>query len=122
MSEFSQSQIIQEIVNGLALSMSAAGKIVPALRGESSTRPETIWRWCRHGHKLRDGTTIKLECARLAGRWLTSKPALARFLERVTAASSPESTDPTSLAPTPHSAASGKRCEAAVRKLTSLGA
>ncbi len=40
-----QSKVITEICDGEALSMSGAGKLVPALRGQKNTRPETVWRW-----------------------------------------------------------------------------
>jgi hypothetical protein len=32
------------------------------------------------GVRLSDGCTIRLEGARVAGRWLTSEPALERFI------------------------------------------
>jgi hypothetical protein len=38
------------------------------------------------GVRLRDGRVIRLEGARVAGRWLTSEPALARFIAAQTPA------------------------------------
>ncbi len=104
--------------------MSGAGKLVPALRGQKNTRPETVWRWAIHGHKLPDGTIIKLESAKLAGRWLTSKPALRRFLERVTSASIRDGTSQNlvSKPKTLHSQNSNTACERANARLAAAGA
>jgi hypothetical protein len=45
-----------------------------------------LWRWITEGVRLPDGSRVRLEAARLGGRWLTSEPALRRFL----AAQTPE--------------------------------
>jgi hypothetical protein len=114
------SPIISEIVEGNGLSMSDAGGLVPALRGKRRTNPATVWRWVCRGHRLPNGSVIKLEAAKLAGRWLTSRSALARFLERVTAASTPP--DPSSVAAPRTPTARRKASEKAAAKLKELGA
>jgi hypothetical protein len=114
--------VISEIVRGKALSFSQAGKLIPALRGESSTNPATIWRWARRGHKLDDGTVVKLECAKVAGRWLTSVGSVTRFIERVTLASNPKPTDSPSLKPARSSKAQSEASRRASAKLRALGA
>jgi hypothetical protein len=117
------SPIISEIVEGNGLSMSDAGRIVPALRGNRRTNPATIWRWVCRGHRLPDGSVIKLEAAKLAGRWLTSRAALARFLERVTAASTPvPPSDPKPVATPRSETRRRKAVDAATAKLIAAGA
>src|SRR5262249_10906450 len=46
----------------------------------------TIWRWCRDGVLLPDGSRLRLEAVRLGGRWLTSEAAPARSAARQTPA------------------------------------
>jgi hypothetical protein len=118
-----QLPIINEIVDGHGLTMGQAAKIVPAHRGEGRTNPATVWRWCTQGHKMPDGSFLKLECAKLAGRWLTTKSAIARFLTAITAASSPEATNATTQTkPTRWQSTRMKASEAAGRKLSEKGA
>jgi hypothetical protein len=64
--------------------MSQAAWKFPPYRAGKPTNPSTIWRWIVDGVLLPDGTRIRLEAARLGGRWLTSEQALARFIERQT--------------------------------------
>jgi hypothetical protein len=116
------SKIISEIVAGEALSMGEAGRIIPALRGQKRTDPATIWRWVNRGHKLPDGSVLKLEAAKMAGRWLTSKPALGRFLERITAASIPQSEDTTPPVQARTVSTRQKSSQRASAKLAAMGA
>jgi hypothetical protein len=44
----------------------------------------TVWRWVLRGVKGANGTVVRLEAARVGGRWLTSREALARFTDRLT--------------------------------------
>jgi hypothetical protein len=116
------SLVISEIVAGEALSMGEAGRIIPALRGQKRTDPATIWRWVNRGHKLPDGSILKLEAAKMAGRWLTSKSALARFMERITAASTPQSENTTPPVQTRTATARQKSSERACAKLAAMNA
>ena len=71
------------------------------VRLEETSRPVhavTILRWITRGVRVR-GQTVKLEALRLGGRWVTSRPALDRFLARLTAASSGEATPPFAATP-----------------------
>jgi hypothetical protein len=78
--------------------------------------PSCIWRWIAHGVCLPSGEVVRLEAARLAGKWLTSTPALERFL----AAQTPQMD--TSAAPTPRSPARRKKAsERAAAELARLG-
>lgn len=49
------------------------------------TSPSTLWRWTRHGVPTPAGV-IRLETSHLAGRLITSKEAVRRFLTTVSAA------------------------------------
>jgi hypothetical protein len=66
------------------LSLRQLAGSVPPYRQNRPVNASTIWRWCHRGVKLSDGSVIKLDCVRLAGRWLSSKEALGRFLARQT--------------------------------------
>src|SRR5262249_47932907 len=48
---------------------------------EHENRPssKTLWRWFRYGLRVPSGGIIRLEAARIGGRWVTSLEALARF-------------------------------------------
>lgn len=79
--------VIAEILAGDALSLSGAGRLLPATRGQRlTTAPQTVWRWARFGARSPDGRMVRLEAARVAGRWLTSRAAVARFIMAMTEA------------------------------------
>lgn len=86
----SPSQVIQEILSGDALGMSAAARKVPPHResGRGRSHPSTVWRWILTGAKG-PGGVVRLEAARVGGRWLTSAAALARFFAALTPAIDP---------------------------------
>jgi hypothetical protein len=73
-------RVAAEIVAGEGLSFSQAAKIIPPGRSGKPTAPSTLWRWGRSGVRAPDGRIIHLELARVGCRWLTSRPALLRFL------------------------------------------
>jgi hypothetical protein len=64
--------------------MGEAAKILPAHRGAGHIDSSTIWRWVRVGTPGPDGQTVKLEAARLGGRWLTTRAAITRFMSALT--------------------------------------
>lgn len=111
-------QVIGEILAGDALGMSATARKVPAFRGEGRANPTTIWRWIVTGCKSPDGSIVKLEAARLGGRWLTSSAALARFLDALTPSTDPAPSPARSRKP----AARKRAIEAAHKKLAAAGA
>src|SRR5262245_48742030 len=49
-------------------------------RRHGSLAIQACWRWATKGVKLPNGTVVKLETVRLAGRYLTSREAYKRFL------------------------------------------
>ena len=114
-------QVLAEIQAGGGLTLSAAGRMFPAHRGEGTINPSTIFRWVTKGSRTSDGRLVKLEAARVGGRWLTSKGAIARLIATLTDAATP--TPPPSPPPvirTP--AARAQAAERAVAKLRSMGA
>jgi hypothetical protein len=46
--------------------------------------PTTLWRWFTVGVRGPDGTRIHLEAVKCGSTWITSREALARFMEATT--------------------------------------
>ena len=92
------------------LSLSAAARLFPPMRGNRPVAPQTVWRWYRDGIKLPNGV-LKLAALRIGGRLLTSKQAVERF---ITAQNSTETVPDNSV-----SADTGRheRAEAELRNL-----
>lgn len=84
-----EDQIRSEILSGDALNIAQAARIVPGFRGNENIDQSTVWRWINHGAKDTSGRIVKLGAARLGGRWLTSRGALARFMAALTDAAEP---------------------------------
>jgi hypothetical protein len=76
------------------LSLSQAARRIPPYRG-GRTNPSTNYRWLTSGVKLPDGTILKLEGIRLAGRWVTSSEAVDRFLTAQNTVCNPNGDAPT---------------------------
>ena len=80
--------LAHQMLSESLLSLSQAARRVPPYRGRQ-TAPSTVFRWLTAGVKLGDGTTLRLEGLRLAGRWLVSVEGLDRFLAAQHAACCP---------------------------------
>lgn len=63
-------------------SLTQVAREFPSLRAGKPTHPTAVWRWSKYGIKTPAGQ-IKLETASLAGRVVTSREAVQRFLRRV---------------------------------------
>jgi hypothetical protein len=74
------STVLTEIVAGLGLSFSQAARRFPSARRGRPVHSSCVWRWAREGVRLPGGRVVRLECAKVSGRWLTSEPALERFI------------------------------------------
>jgi hypothetical protein len=74
------SRVTAEILGGLGLSLTQAAKKFPSHRADSPVAASTVYRWITQGVELPDGRLLRLEGVRLSGRWLTSLPALERFM------------------------------------------
>ncbi|MBA4068009.1 MAG: hypothetical protein C0501_30755 [Isosphaera sp.] len=113
--------ILSEILDGDALSLGAAARLLPAYRGAGTARQSTVWRWVNQGHR-RGGRVVKLEAARLGGRWLTSKAAIARFMAALTSTDTAAGADATTAGRPRTPAARKKASDAASRRLAEMGA
>jgi hypothetical protein len=112
-------QVLAEIQAGDGLSLSAAGRMFPAHRGEGTIDPSTTFRWVTRGSRATDGRLVKLEAIRVGARWLTSRAAVARFVQALTATAALETTS----TPAPRTAAARRKAsESADAELKRRGA
>jgi hypothetical protein len=88
------SLLLAEITGGQGLSLTQAARRFPPHRRNRPVCASTIWRWVHDGVRVPDGQVVRLEAARVCGRWLTSEPALQRFI----AAQTPKTGGPVSPA------------------------
>lgn len=110
--------LLTEIESGDGLSLSAAGRLFPGHRGGIAVDPSTVHRWLTRGSRAADGRVVRLEAVRVGGRWLTSRGAVGRFVEALTAAA-----PPVTAPPAPRTATARRRhIDASVTKLESKGA
>jgi hypothetical protein len=68
-------RILQETM----VTLHEAAQTFPSNRAGKKMNFSTVWRWGLKGVRAIDGRVVKLELARVGGRWLTSKEALQRF-------------------------------------------
>jgi Protein of unknown function (DUF1580) len=54
-----------------------------------TVNPSTVWRWASRGIRTKDGTLVKLDAARLGGRWITSAQAIQKFSNALTGTTTP---------------------------------
>jgi hypothetical protein len=66
------------------LSLASAAKLIPPARSGKATHLSTLLRWILHGARGPAGETVRLEAIRIGSRWLTSREAIQRFVERLT--------------------------------------
>jgi hypothetical protein len=78
------SQVLKEIGEGEGVSLPSAAPLLPVGRGGGPPSESTLRRWARCGRRSAGGALVRLEAARFAERWLTSRPAVRRFLEKLT--------------------------------------
>lgn len=81
--EHPAARVAAEIAAGDALTLSQAARERPAHRGQRAWG-STIWRHITRGVIGPDGHPVRLEAARIGGRWLTSRAALARYMAALT--------------------------------------
>ena len=107
--------ICTEVAAGGGLYLREAARLFPPRRQQRPVTIGCLVRWIRQGVRVPGGTWVRLEAVRLAGKWITSQPAIERFL----AAQTPALAD----RPAAPQSSSGSR-QAAVRagqKLRELG-
>jgi hypothetical protein len=76
---------MSDLANERQIGLRGAAKLIPSYREGKPTHVSTILRWITKGVRLSNGERVRLEGARLGGRWITSIEALGRFSERLTA-------------------------------------
>lgn len=106
-----------DIFTESTLTINEACHLLP--RGRKGSKPHfaTVYRWIVDGVKSADGTVVKLEAARIGAKWVTSKEALTRFVDRLGRSSS-ANTDET---PTRRPSIRQKASERAEKRLTAKG-
>lgn len=62
------------------ISFSEAARLFPTGRRARPVAASTVWRWATTGVRTKDGRTVRLETLRLGSRWITTTPAVQRFL------------------------------------------
>lgn len=65
------------------LSLGQVARLIPPMRGRK-THVSTIGRWIVDGTRTPGGEVVRLEAVRLGGRWLTTREALARYMDALT--------------------------------------
>src|SRR5262249_17458663 len=78
------------------LTLEAAARLFPAAPRGRRCHLSTVLRWILTGSRAPDGSRVKLEGARVGGRWFTTREAIKRFSVALT----PQPADaPTTLPP-----------------------
>jgi hypothetical protein len=72
------------ILNENLLTLHDAARLLPSNRAGKRVNFSTIWRWALRGVRAIDGRVVRLEAARVGGRWITSRQALERFSAALT--------------------------------------
>jgi hypothetical protein len=117
MADASDDNPARKLLNEELLSLAQAARIFPSDREGSHASPVSLWRWCKKGIKLGDGSTLRLEHIRVCGRILVSRESVFRFVSK----QNPEVSAP--QAPEKKSANKPtKRSQAADEKLKKKGA
>jgi hypothetical protein len=63
------------------ISLATAGTLLPGERPGVGVSTSTIYRWGTEGLTLPDGRVVKLAIWRLGRKWVTTRGALADFIE-----------------------------------------
>ncbi|HKB02242.1 MAG TPA: DUF1580 domain-containing protein [Gemmataceae bacterium] len=103
------------------ISLSQAAKLFPPARRGRPVSGSCVWRWFKQGVRTADGRRVHLETLRVVNRYVTSEPAVRRFIM----AQQPVSAAGVSAVPThPAPRTPGQRARAdakAAAKLQALG-
>ncbi len=106
----------QEIAEGGGLTLSQAAERFPPFRQGRPVTPSCLARWILQGVRGPNGSRVKLEAARLAGRHLTSSQAIIRFI------AAQQDTAPDSAPPSPRTPGKRQRdAERAGEELSKIG-
>jgi hypothetical protein len=75
-----------DFISEQAIPLGEAARIYGTSRGGRPTHVSTVLRHITRGTRLPSGEIIYLEGARLGGRWVTTREAVQRYIERLTEA------------------------------------
>jgi hypothetical protein len=73
--------LLEEITEGMAITLAAAAKLLPPTRGGKPVTQSCLLRWHFEGRRAPGGRRVKLEALKVGGQWLTSTCAMQRFIE-----------------------------------------
>ena len=76
-----ENTVATEVAAGEGIYLAAAAQLFPPHREGRAVSGSCVFRWCTDGIKLSDGRRVFLGHVRLAGRILTTRGAIKRFLE-----------------------------------------
>jgi hypothetical protein len=105
------------LIDETLLSLSQAARRLPPGRNGRPVTLSCLLRWVLDGVPGPDGQRVRLEAARLGGRWLTSVEALARFAAALTPRLGSDDPPPRRRSP----AARRRRSERAAKELEEAG-
>jgi hypothetical protein len=77
-------QLLAEIEAGQGESLTRAARRIQPTRQDKPTTMSCLLRWILTGVRGPSGERIRLEAARLAGKWITTPGAIRRFVEAQT--------------------------------------
>ena len=110
--------LLEEIEAGQGETLTRAARRVPRTRQDKPVTLSCLFRWVTAGVVGQDGRRVKLEAARIAGKWVTTPGAIRRFV----AAQTPNLTDTPLSAPPPRSTNRRRRAsEKAAAELEKMG-
>jgi hypothetical protein len=89
----------EEIAGGHGKSLSQATRLFPSYRKGRPVTLSCVLRWVTEGVRGPDGNRVRLEAARLAGRWITTPQAIARFIQAQTPTLNGQADEPAPRAP-----------------------
>ncbi len=105
-----------DISTETCISLTEACRSLPTGRRGRPVHLSCILRWITNGSTAPGGRRVRLEAARIGGRWITSREALARFAEALTPQFGQES------APAPRSLSKRQKAnQRAEKQLESMG-
>jgi len=108
---------VDRILTEGPIGMSAAARLYGSYRAGRPTHPSTPTRHHLHGVTLPDGRVVHLEAVRIAGRLMTSRGAIVRFLT----AQQPDAQHSEPSTPPPSPAVRRCAAEGASKVLDELG-
>jgi hypothetical protein len=66
--------LLPEVEAGHGLSMGPAGRVLGGID------PSSVFRFVTRGTRTADGRLVKLEAIRIGAKWVTTRPAISRYL------------------------------------------